>query len=221
MKTTLRLTVAAFVLAASNLSAATLYVSLDSPNPTPPFATWATAATNIQDAVDAARNGDTVLVTNGVYAVGARDVLVLDTNLQPPQLVSGGLSRVVVTNSIRLESVNGPVLTRIDGGKMLNEAGHITNGVRCVCLGTDAVLTGFTLTNGVAWDGGGVWAESPSAVISNCTLTSNSAQHGGGAHGGTLYGCTLNGNWAGNRKFHTGTDLPAPWIGSGPWTWEP
>ena len=92
---------AVLVLATFNLSAATLYVSLESTNPVAPYATWATAATNIQDAVDAGRAGDTVLVTNGVYAVGSREVSVLDTNQEPPQLVSNGQSRVVVTNPIR------------------------------------------------------------------------------------------------------------------------
>jgi hypothetical protein len=99
MKTASQLAV--LVLATFNLSAATLYVSLESTNPVAPYATWATAATNIQDAVDAGRAGDTVLVTNGVYAVGSREVSVLDTNQEPPQLVSNGQSRVVVTNPIR------------------------------------------------------------------------------------------------------------------------
>jgi len=121
-------------LLASSLSAATRYVSLDSPNPTPPYATWETAARVIQDAVDTAKAGDTVLVTNGVYAVGER-------GYEWP--VSG---RVVVTNSIRLESVNGPLVTTIDGG----------GGMRCVYLGSNALLSGFTLTNGSGFLGGGV-----------------------------------------------------------------
>ena len=46
-----------------------LYVDANSANGTPPYATWATAAATIQWAVDAAKSGDTVLVTNGVYGV--------------------------------------------------------------------------------------------------------------------------------------------------------
>jgi hypothetical protein len=56
-------------------------------------------------------------------------------------------------------------------------------------------LVGFTLTNGAAIGGGGVWCESASAVVSNCVLTGNSCfLGGGGAYGGTLYNCTLTGN---------------------------
>jgi hypothetical protein len=66
---------------------------------------------------------------------------------------------------------------------------------------TLAALVGFTVTNGHIWAdsgndsyGGGIFCE-PSAILSNCVLTGNSADRGGGgAYGGTLYNCTLIGN---------------------------
>jgi len=42
------------------------YVDVNSTNATPPHTNWATAATNIQDAVDAAVAWDEIVVTNGV-----------------------------------------------------------------------------------------------------------------------------------------------------------
>lgn len=179
------------MMAAFNVSAATHYVSLESTNPAPPYTNWVTAATNIQDAVDASAAWDTVLVTNGVYAVGEREAFVVDTNQAPP-LVSVGLSRVVVTNAIRLQSVNGPLVTTIDGGASM----------RCVFLGSNGVLSGFTLTNGYAREpdsahfGSGLYCAAATAVASNCMLTGNSSVCGGGAAYGTLHNCTLSGNSA-------------------------
>src|SRR5208282_3897519 len=46
------------------------YVAISSGHPVAPYTSWATAATNIQDAVDAAVAGGTVFVTNGTYATG-------------------------------------------------------------------------------------------------------------------------------------------------------
>ena len=86
------------------LPAATLFVWQDSPTPTPPYGDWTTAAQTIQDAVDAALPGDTVLVTNGVYATGGHPF--------GPDFVT---NRVAITNPITLQSIGGPLVTLIQG----------------------------------------------------------------------------------------------------------
>jgi len=92
--------------------------------------------------------------------------------------------------------------------------------VRCVYLTNGASLSGFTLTNGRANSGGGLWCESTNAVASNCVVSSNSSIGGGtyrgigacccgsyrteqtafagGVYGGTVNNCILKGNWAAN-----------------------
>ena len=161
--------------AASAAAAVIHYVDLNSPGPVSPYTSWATAATNIQNALDAASAGDTVLVTNGVYNYG--------TNIT----TDGFKNRVVLSNALTLQSVNGPAFTAIDG----------TGTMRCAYLTNGAVLSGFTLTNGsVNGSGGGVYCVSTNAILSNCTLVKNNSHGGGGAYSGTLYGCLLSSNIA-------------------------
>jgi hypothetical protein len=180
-------------------SAATRYVWQDSPSPGLPYTNWTSAAHVIQDAVDAAQSGDTVLVAGGVYATGGRAV---GTNLL--------VNRAAIDRAITVESLMGPEVTIIQG----HQVPGTTNGdgaIRCVYLTSGASLSGFTLTNGATrqwrWpediddrkeSGGGLWCESASAVVSNCVVVGNSAYwDGGGAYSGTLNNCTLIGNSAG------------------------
>ena len=182
MNNSLRLTIITLLLAGSNLSAATLYVSAASLNPTPPYTNWATAATSIQDAVDAAATGDRILVTNGVYATGGRGYTGDSDN------------RVLVNKPVALLSVNGPQFTIIRGDQVINPpppGGHDNQviGPRCAYLTDGASLSGFTLTNGMAYGGGGVSCSSTNAVLTNCVIVGNSAPGwtgdgmGGGAGG--------------------------------------
>jgi hypothetical protein len=68
----LLLLIGLFVSLSVNASALVRYVNINNPSPLPPYTNWTTAATNIQDAVDAANYQGTILVTNGVYRAGAR-----------------------------------------------------------------------------------------------------------------------------------------------------
>jgi len=115
---------------------------------------------------------------------------------------------------------------RLDEGSGTNAVDSTTNGnngvlmngalweagntapiqMRCVYLANDAVLSGFTLTNGHTHHsgeiskeggGGGVFLNS-GGVVSNCIITGNTAwQQGGGInlhHGGEVWGCVVRGN---------------------------
>ncbi len=170
------------------------YVDLNCTNPIPPYTNWTQAATNIQDAIDAAEPGDQILVTNGIYSTGGRVVYGSLTN------------RVVVDKAVTVQSVNGPATTVIQGYQYSREP-YDDSSVRCAYLTNGAVLIGFTLTNGATrgtgdyfceQSGGGIWCETNgSVIVSNCVLIGNSAAAcGGGACNGTLINCTLATNTA-------------------------
>jgi hypothetical protein len=174
-------------------SATVRYVDVASTNATPPYTDWATAAAVIQDAVDVAEAGDTVLVTNGVYRTGSRVAGTSMTN------------RVAAIKAVHLQSANGPAVTVIEGNPL--PYGMVLRQMRCVYLTNGATLTGFTLTNGLArsteigggqlsQNGGGIYCTSASATVSNCVVTSCGAGvEGGGIYGGTLLDCTLTNNY--------------------------
>ena len=169
----------AFVMATSQVAQVVIHVvNAAGANPVAPYSTWTTAATNIQDAINAAAAGDIVLVTNGVYEYGGIVVTGTQTN------------RVALTAPMTVISVNGCASTVIQGAWDPVS----TNGpgaVRCAYLVDGAQLIGFTLQNGATQaagdtDGGGVWCNSGYGIVSNCILSNNCAMYGGGIAYGTL-----------------------------------
>jgi len=149
------------------------YVDLEGGNQWP-YTNWSMAATTIQAAVDAAMEGDTVLVTNGVYNTGGR-------------VYTGHVltNRVLLTRQVTLRSVNGPDVTVIEGKGPIGNA-----AVRGLFVWSNATVSGFTITNGfTATSGGfdragaGIFLYNGSNVISNCTVVANVANdYGGGIY---------------------------------------
>jgi len=149
--------------------AATLYVDVDSPNPVSPYTSWATAATDIQAAVNVAVSNDTVLVTNGVYLLS---------------------SQIAVYEDIILKSVNGADVTTINGG-------GVTSCI--YLWDVSCAVRGFTITGGYSANGGGgVYSHHAGTgqVIENCTITGNTARYGAGLAYGAARNCVISGNSA-------------------------
>ena len=128
----------------------------------------------IQSAITVANPGDTVLVYYGIYK---------------EHINFNG-------KTIMVKSANGPAYTIING----NASGTVVTFDHGE--GSGSVLDGFTIKNGYGSYGGGIYCESSSPTITNCTITGNSATiYGGGiciriTSSPTITNCTITANTA-------------------------
>ena len=127
----------------------------------------------IQAAINAAVNGDTVLISNGTYT-GPGNV---DIDLSGKNLT--------------VTSQNGAATTIIDcgGSASANHRGFYLHSGE-----TSAVISGLTIENGYegpngsgGGNGGGILASSDGIAIQNCILENNTAISGGGLYAGYAY----------------------------------
>ena len=177
------------------------YAWTNSPHSFPPYTSWESAGHILQQPIDWASPGDLVLATNGVYDRGG-------------DIMAGSISnRAAISNDITVHSVNGPDVTFIVGAGVSPSSGGdcapgVGNGaVRGVYLDNQALLGGFTVTNGHTRNagntyseqsGGGIWCEN-GAVVSNCIVVGNVAdEYGGGVYRGGLLDTVVSGNKAGD-----------------------
>ncbi len=116
----------------------------------------------IQAAINDSNNGDTVLVADGIYTGdGNRDI---DFH----------------GKAITVKSENGPETCIIDCN------GTESDGHRGFYFHSredaNSAIIGFTITNGYADDGGGLYCSKSSPIIENCRFVANRASSGyGGA----------------------------------------
>ena len=153
----------------------------------------------IQAAVDAASEGENTVirVLPGVYRSAGRAVS--DDDVKTSVVLPNG-------KNIRLVAVCGPSVTAIEGLADGTDTSAGWNGcgtaaVRCVWVGTNCVVQGFTLRNGHAATssagsgalsyGGGVYAADSTAQIVDCVVSNCFAGRAGAGIGGTWQRCRI------------------------------
>ncbi len=169
------------------------------------FKSWASAASNIQDAADAAALNDTVWVGPGHYVA------------MPNATNYLGLNVVYLNKPLVLRSSDGAASTVIDG-----EGTHRGIATYYPVQGTNPfVIDGFTISNCYsAAAGGGVRFDDTapyggkSCIVRNCVIQDNvSLESGGGIHAGigntsyltlTVSNCVIRNNQATGANFGGG-----------------
>jgi len=173
----------------------TNYVSLIG-NHISPFESWADAATNIQDAVDAVAVSGIVTVSNGIYNIGER--------ITPGHNLS---NRVLISKDITLESLNGAEVTFIEGAEGVG-GGTGAGAIRGVYISA-GILRGFTIRESYSLitgsdyydEGGGGVCCFADALVEDCVMTNNHVNKRGGGvlcyNGGKVNRCIMVGNSSG------------------------
>ena len=165
----------------------------------PPYTNWVEAATNIQNALDVARDGDVVLLEATTFyqyeTLRITNAVTLRSNGWATYLQGPYYSSIYITG-IRVEHPDAV----LDGLSLSYFGGEAVTG-GCVHLASPAMLTNCTLSSGYSSRGGGVYA-APSAAGSaliNCQFNYNMAWDSGGglyaAASCTVYGCDFRYNY--------------------------
>ena len=162
---------------------------------------WENAKKTLAAAAALMYPGDTLNVAPGVY----RDGTMLQGYTSCPLTLLAWTpsvrARLVVTNGCSVVSRDGPETTFIMGEADNEENGGGmglgSNAVRCVFLGPNTRLSGFTVTGGRTATGnedantsaGGIAGYDYSSLVENCIISNNVSQRGGGMRWGACRNC--------------------------------
>lgn len=164
-------------LASFTLHAKTLHVWSEGSHVSP-FNSWATAATNLQDAVNDAVSDDTLLVAPGVYTApaSAGNVVHIDASVH---LAQG----TTLTLRAALPPGGNPDDVPVIDGQGVNR-GILVDGFVDAWIDRGLVIDGFHIINGHAEERGGAIRSGGAAHLHlqllNCTITNNTADISGG-----------------------------------------
>jgi hypothetical protein len=165
----LALLVVAVMAMAVGSPAATLYVSQTSGNPSLPYATLGSAANDIQQAVEAASDGDTVLVAPGTYGLSSQVTLtkaiVLRSTMGADQTVLNALDNIwCLWISNALAVADGFTILPVTGGfTTLNVGGAFLAGgtIQNCRITKDYITTAVSMIGGVLSNSIVIYARGP------------------------------------------------------------
>jgi hypothetical protein len=164
---------------------------------------------NIQEAVDAASDGDEILVMPGTYTSTADEVVNMlgkavwlhSSDGPDVTIIDGQDARRGITCESQETGETIIEGLTITGGRTFGEAHPDNSGGGMICHGAHPSLKDCTFTNNTAWSrGGGLYGINGGDTLTGCTFTDNNAQRGGAIFfislNPTLDGCTFTNNTA-------------------------
>ncbi|MBN1459836.1 MAG: right-handed parallel beta-helix repeat-containing protein [Armatimonadetes bacterium] len=187
--------------------------------------------TDIQSAIDAAANGDTVLVKPGEYVID--EPINFNRLHDPDDPASPPVKNITVRSeggaevtTIRMSDTpkdpdrasvvifeNGEALdSAIEGFRLTGGSGtgdpHSGGGLYCAG-GSSPTVTNCTISGNTVWWGGGLYCDdnaspSPSPTLTNCMISGNSADVGGGVYCWGVSPTLTNCTISGNSAVHDG-----------------
>ena len=140
----------------------------------------------IQAGIDAASDGDTVLVQPGTYleninfnrkniVVGSLTLTTGDTAYISKTIIDGGGNGTVVTFKRGEDST-----AVINGFKIINGSSERGGGI--YCIRSNPTLINLKISGNIARDGGGLFFRESNAYLLNITINDNTATRGGGVY---------------------------------------